>query len=147
MYSSNDYSLFYKKTPTLVVFLGVYVDDMLLTGDDELEIQSLKQYLDHTFKIKDHGEAHYFLGIEILSTKESLILTQRNFARELLGEVGDNNLSSMICPLDNTHKLSPTYGELFSDPSLYRRIVGKLNFLTNTRPDLAFAVQHLSQFM
>jgi len=62
-HSSNDYSLFHEKTHDSVVFLGVYVDDILLTGNDLEEIQALKSYLDHVFKIKDLGEAHYFHGL------------------------------------------------------------------------------------
>ena len=146
-HSSNDYSLFYKKIAKFNTFLEVYVDDILLTGDDEAEIISLKAHLDSIFRVKDLGEAHYFLRMEILPTKHGLILTQRKFVRELLAEFGDNNDTVVVCPLDSTHKLSANQGDLFDDPTLYRKIVGKLNFLTNTRPDLAFAVQHLSQFM
>jgi len=74
-HSNIDYSLFYKKTKHANIFLGVYADDILLTGDDEAEIHNLKVYLDDIFKIKDLGEAHYFLGIEILPTSEGLVLT------------------------------------------------------------------------
>ena len=139
-HSANDYSLFYKKTGSSAVFLGVYVDDILLTGDNEAEILALKSFLDVIFKIKDLGEAHYFLGMEILSTEEGLVLTQRKFATEVLKEFLDDNATSVICPLDCNQKLSIDQGDLMENPSLYRRIVGKLNFLTHTRPDLTFFV-------
>ena len=146
-HSVNDYSLFYKKTGNSSIFLGVYVDDIILTGDDKEEIQALKQHLDQVFKIKDLGLVHYFLGIEVLHVDKGVILTQRKFARELLQEFGCHELSPVSCPLDLSHRLSAEEGELLDDATLYRRGVGKLNFLTNTRPDLAFAIQHLSQFM
>jgi len=126
---SNDYSLFYKHSGQSAVFLGVYVDDILLTGDDEAEIYALKEYLDQIFKIKDLGLIHYFLGIEVLHVEEGLLLTQRKFAKELLEEFGCTNLSSVSSPLDLSHKLKAEEGDLLDDPSLYRRGVGKLNFL------------------
>ena len=99
------------------------------------------------FKIKDLGFVHYFLGLKVIHTFFGLILTQRKFIKELFDQFGDPNASPVTCPLDNTVKLHLDEGALFHNSTLYRQIVGKLNFLTNTRPDLAFAVQHLSQFM
>lgn len=125
----------------------MYVDDIILTGHDEAEIQALKQYLDQVFRIKDLGLVHYFLRIEVVQVDEGIILTQRKFARELLQDFSCSDLSSVTCPLDLNHKLTMDEGELLDDPASYRRGIGKLNFLVNIRPDLAFAVQHLSQFM
>ena len=85
--------------------------------------------------------------MEILPTQEGLVLTQRKFTKELLAEFGDINATPVVCPLDSAHKLAADQGDLIDDPALYKRRVGKLNFLTHTKPDLAFAVQHLSQFM
>jgi len=97
-HSSNDHSLFYKKTAGSNTFLRVYVDDILLTGNNEAEIISLKAHLDSIFTIKDLGEAHYFLGMEFLSTKNGLVLTQRKFVRELLAEFGNKNDTAVVCP-------------------------------------------------
>jgi len=75
-HSENDYSIFHKKSSTSAVFVAVYVDDILLTGNDDHEIAELKAYLDSAFKVKDLGFVNYFLGLEVLSSSKGLILTQ-----------------------------------------------------------------------
>jgi len=146
-HSENDYSLFCKREGNSVVFLAVYIDDIILTGNDEVEISSLKGFLDSNFKNKDLGHVHLFPGIEILHTDHGLLLTQRKFANELLQEFDCSSLNAVVWSLDYTVKLHPDEGEILHDPTTYCRLIGKLNFLTHTRLDIAFAVQHLSQFL
>ncbi|KAK1410112.1 hypothetical protein QVD17_36645 [Tagetes erecta] len=145
--SANDHSLFTKSMGSFIVHLVIYVDDILITGNNLDEITSLKSFLHDTFQIKDLGLINYFLGIEVLHTPSGLILTQRKFAKDLLTEFDISNQSSLSCPLPPNLQLKSNDGEHLNDPMQYRRLVGKLNYLTHTRPDLSFVVQFLSQFM
>ncbi|XP_074377288.1 uncharacterized protein LOC141718806 [Apium graveolens] len=128
-------------------FLAVYIDDILVMGNDMSEITSVKQALDSTFKIKDLSPVHYFMGIEFNHVPDGIILSQRKFTLELLNEFDPPDSTVVVSPLDLNVKFLHKTGLPISDPSLYRKLVGKLNFITHTRPDLAFCVQHLSQFM
>lgn len=61
-HSMNDYSLFHKNSGSSIVFVAVYVDDVLLTGNDLVEINNFKSFMHDTFKIRDLGNLHYFIG-------------------------------------------------------------------------------------
>ena len=145
--SKNDYSMFIKKKDHHITIAAIYVDDILLTGTDSFTIDELKAFLHHSFSIKDLGLLHYFLGIEVGYLPEGILLTQHKFTREILSDYGFDISKPTTTPLPLNLKLQADSGTLLPDPEVYRSIVGKLNFLTNTRPDLAYTVQSLSQFM
>lgn len=146
-YSIYDYSLFYKKIETSFGYVAVYVDDIVVTRTDTMEIEELKAFLNSSFKIKDLGRLHYFLGLEVLNKDDGVIISQRKFALDLLKDYQCMDYSSLTYPLDPTVKLKAKEGEALKEPIYYRNLVGKLNFLTNTRLDIAYNMQHLSQFM
>ncbi|XP_071687857.1 uncharacterized mitochondrial protein AtMg00810-like [Rutidosis leptorrhynchoides] len=124
----------------------IYVDDLLITGNNPTMILQLKDNLHTTFSIKDLGTINYYLGIEFLKHKDGITMSQRKYALELLNtsDILDQKPSNV--PLDLNTKLSADEGTPLEDPSLYRTLVGKLIYLTITRPDLSYAAQALIQF-
>nr|XP_016501654.1 PREDICTED: uncharacterized mitochondrial protein AtMg00810-like [Nicotiana tabacum] len=90
---------------------------------------------------------HYFLGLEVLYKEDGVIISQRKFELDLLKEFDCIHCTSLTSPLDPNVKLRAKEGAVLSDPTYYRKLIGKLKFLTNTRLDIAFGVQNLSQFM
>ncbi|RVW25085.1 Retrovirus-related Pol polyprotein from transposon RE2 [Vitis vinifera] len=122
----TDHSVFYHHNSSgQCIYLVVYVDDIVITGSDQNGIQKLKQHLFTHFQTKDLGKLKYFLGIEIAQSCFGVVLSQRKYALDILEETGE--------PL--------------GDPGRYRRLVGNLNYLTITRPDISFPVSVVSQFL
>ncbi|PNX60021.1 retrovirus-related Pol polyprotein from transposon TNT 1-94, partial [Trifolium pratense] len=111
------------------------------------EINRIKGILDHNFKIKDLGVVKYFLGLEVAHSKEGIYISQRKYCLDLLNDSGLLGSKPASTPLDPSIKLHQDNGKSFEDISLYRRLVGKLLYLTNTRPDITYATQQLSQFL
>ena len=85
--------------------------------------------------------------MEASYSDKGIILSQEKFTKELLHDSGFTDLKPVLIPLPTQLKLSALQGVLLPDPTMYRSLVGKLNFLTHTRPDLSYSVQTLSQFM
>ncbi|GKA84809.1 hypothetical protein Tco_0806463 [Tanacetum coccineum] len=145
--SKHDYSLFVKQKQGTFTVALVYVDDVLITRDLEAEIVYLKQALDKKFTIKDLGLAKYFLGIELCCTSTGTHLNQRKYIVDFLYDIGLTAAKPATFPLPTELKLSLNKGTPLEDPSAYRKLVGRLLYLTMTRPDISYAVQHLSQFV
>lgn len=145
--SKADYSLFTKTSTTCFIVVLVYVDDLVLAGDDLAEITKIKATLDHKFSIKDQGNLQYFLGFEIAWSQSGIAMYQRKYTLDLLQETG--LLASKTCstPMDPNQKISETTRTPLSNPAEYRRLIGRLLYLTHTRPDICYAVSNLSQFL
>ena len=142
-----DYSLFTFTKGSVFVALLVYVDDILLTGNVESYITHLKGMLDTRFKLKDLGPIQYFLGIEIARSKTGIALNQRKYTLEILQDTGLASSKPFNTPMEQNIKLSTTSGVLLKDPTQFRRLIGRLMYLTMTRPDITYAVHLLSQYL
>ncbi|RVW97878.1 Retrovirus-related Pol polyprotein from transposon RE1 [Vitis vinifera] len=145
--SKADYSLFTKSQGNKFTAILIYVDDILLTGNDLHEIKMLKTHLLKRFFIKDLGELKYFLGIEFSRSKKGIFMSQRKYALDILQDTGLTGAKPEKFPMEQNLKLTDEDGELLHDPSRYRRLVGRLIYLTVTRPDIVYSVRTLSQFM
>ena len=141
-----------------MVIVLVYVDDLLITGNDHQLILETKTMLKDTFKIKDLGDLRYFLGIEFAWNKDGIIMHQRKYCLELISDMGLSGSKPIRAPIELNQKLTSAEFDLYfpqesktdkllKDPSVYQKLVGRLLYLTITRPDTAFAVQNLSQYM
>ncbi|KAL0846891.1 hypothetical protein Bca101_020137 [Brassica carinata] len=149
--SELDHTLFTLVGPSGIIVILVYVDDLIITGSDKAGIKATKEFLKSVFDIKDLGEMKYFLGIEICRSKEGLFMSQRRYTMDMLKETDVLGGKIAKTPLEEGYKVlregEVEENQLFEDPKLYRKMVGKLIYLTITRPDICFAVNQVSQYM
>lgn len=145
--SNSDHTLFLKKQQGRITALIVYVDDMVLTGNDVEEMERLQEYLSKEFEMKDLGSLKYFLGIEVSRSRKGIFLSQRKYILDLLKETGMSACQPSNTPMDEGVKLCITSDQVAVDKGRYQRLVGRLMYLAHTRPDLAYALSIVSQFM
>lgn len=121
----------------LITILAIYVDDIVVTGNNQPLISHLKSHLLRVFSIKDLGRLSYFVGLELAYSTRGIIVTQQKFSKELIMDADISILTPCVTLLPLNHKIYSYNSLLFSNPTLYRIIVSKQNFLTHTRPDLS----------
>ncbi|XP_017974611.1 PREDICTED: uncharacterized mitochondrial protein AtMg00810-like [Theobroma cacao] len=147
--SASDHSLFTMKTDDgNFTALLVYLDDILIGSASVQESNKVKDFLNSLFKLRDLGTVKYFLGLEIAKSPKGISICQRKYTLDLLEENGLLGAKPVSTLIDYNHKLCKVKdGEILSDPTSYRQLIGKLIYLTFSRPDICYAVQVLSQFM
>ncbi|KAJ0512023.1 putative RNA-directed DNA polymerase [Helianthus annuus] len=145
-----DYSLFVLSKQDVFIILLVYVDDIVVTGNNKIEIEKVKACLKESFQIKDLGILRYFLGIEVLYSDACICLSQRKYCLELLNEFGYLACKPVTTPIEQsfivTNKCDKEQKNL-ENINGFQRLIGKLIYLSLTRPDISYDVQFLSQYM
>ena len=130
------------------MYVLVYVDDIIVASSIEQATSALLKDLQKDFALKDLGDLHYFLGIEVKKVRNGIVLTQHKYANDLLKKTGMVDCKPMSTPLSTSEKLSLHEGSLLGpdDATQYRSIVGALQYLTLTRPDIAFRLTKFVNF-
>ncbi|GMI86678.1 cysteine-rich RLK (RECEPTOR-like protein kinase) 8 [Hibiscus trionum] len=146
--SQADHTLFRKVATTgKMTLLIVYVDDIIITGDNSREIENLKVVLAREFETKELGSLRYFLGMEVGRSSEGLVINQRKYILDLLTETGMLGCKPAETPMDPGLKFNKEEAGNPVDKKPYQRLVGKLIYLSLTRPDIAYSVSVISQHM
>ncbi|GJZ95525.1 putative RNA-directed DNA polymerase [Tanacetum coccineum] len=145
--STTDPSLFIHSSAGTFLYMLVYVDDIILTGNNDTAIEHVVKSLSSTFALQDMGPLSYFLGIEVKSNGLDVILSQKQYILEILTKAGLSQSKPVFSPCSTTAPLTLGDSPIFGNPFRYRQVVGALQYLTLTRPDITFAVNKVCQFM
>ncbi|KAE8703262.1 Dynamin-related protein 5A [Hibiscus syriacus] len=145
--SRADSSLFVKQSSNGYMYVLVYVDDIVITGQSSTLIEETVSLLQARFSLKDLGDLSFFLGIEVQRINGSILLSQKKYILELLEKTGMMAAAECATPMVAASKLSNATGDLLNNASDYRSIVGSLLYICHTRPDISFSVGQVAQYM
>ncbi|KAM2749445.1 hypothetical protein EV2_028339 [Malus domestica] len=120
---------------------------MVVTGNDPEKKAALQKYLASEFEMKDLGALKYFLGIEVARSQQGIFLSQWKYVLDILMETEMLACKPADTPIELNHKLGEYPDQIPTNKERYQQIVGKLIYLAHTRPDIAYAVSMVSQFM
>ena len=145
---NGEHTLFFKGARHgLITILIVYVDDIIITGNNLKEIKGLEEHLDKNFEVKQLGPLRNFLEIEFARSSEGILMTQQKYILELLEETKHTNCHINETPIEVNHKLAILEDDPKVEICSYQKLIGKLLYLSHTRPDICYIVTLLSQFM
>jgi hypothetical protein len=130
-----------------VLLVGVYVDDLVITGTKDAEVVAFKEEMKATFQMSDLGPLSFYLGIEVHQDNSGIILRQITYAKRVVELAGLTDCNPALTPMEEKLKLSHDSMTEEVDATQYRCLVGRLRYLTQTRPDLAFSVSYVNRFM
>ncbi|GJZ67971.1 ribonuclease H-like domain, reverse transcriptase, RNA-dependent DNA polymerase [Tanacetum coccineum] len=130
-----------------ILLVGVYVDDLIITGTPKREIDKFKDQMKEIFEMSDLGLLAYYLGIEVTQSGGDISIKQSAYARKILKEAGMLESNETLIPMDPGTRLTKTTEGTMVNSTDYRSLIGCLRYLLHTRPDLSYSVGLLSRFM
>ena len=145
--SLSEATLYVKLKDNDVLIMSLYVDDLLVTGSNELLVEEFKQEMMNVFEMTDLGLMTYFLGMEVKQSQNEVFICQKKYAKEILKKFQMEECKATSTPMNQKEKLSKNDGADKVDEGYFRSMIGCLMYLTTTKPDILFAISLLSRFM
>jgi len=145
--AAADTSLFVLMQGSTIIYVLIYVDDFIITGNNDNRLRHFIGQVCNRFKCRDLGQLSYFLGLEMNVAAGKTTVTQRKYSVDLLTKFGLQDCKPACTPVAPGQQLSIKKGTVLKDPTPYRSLVGALQYLIITRPDIAFAVNQVCKFM
>lgn len=142
-----EHAVYTKREGGEALVIGVYVDDLLVTGTSISVINKFKKEMGEEFDMSDLGKLSYYLGIEVEQTGDYIRLKQSAYARKLLGKAGMEDCNSTKYPMEPRLQLGKDEKGRAVNSTDYKSLVGGLRYLVHTRPDIAYAVGIVSRYM
>nr|GEY52277.1 hypothetical protein [Tanacetum cinerariifolium] len=144
--STTDLFMFIYSSKGTILYILVCEDDIILTGNNSNAIDQIIKNPSQTFSIQDLGTLSYFLGIKVVHKNSDVILSQKKYFLELLQWVNFSKAKPVPYPITTTTNLHLGDSPLFDDPITYHQLVGALEYVTLSRPDITYAVNKVCQF-
>ena len=142
-----EHALYVRKKDNDVLFVALYVDDLIFMGSNEKMVKEFKEAMTREFEMTDLGLMKYFLGLEVKQGESGIFVSQEAYAKNILKMYKMEDSNPVAIPMELGAKLSKFEGGDRVDPSKFRSLVGSLRYLTCTRPDIAYSVGVVSRFM
>lgn len=143
----HEHAVYVRRGSKDVLLIGVYVDDLLVTGNSVETIEKFKQEMNEQFEMNNLGKLSYYLGIEVKQGSDYVELKQTGYAKKILEKAGMSGCNPTKYPMDPKEHLTKDEGGELVDPTEYKSLVGGLRYLVHTRPDIAYSVGIVSRFM
>ncbi|KAE8735514.1 hypothetical protein F3Y22_tig00000340pilonHSYRG00533 [Hibiscus syriacus] len=142
-----EHALYVKKEKGNLLFVALYVDDLIFMGNNEEMIKDFKEAMTREFEMTNLGLMKYFLGLEVRQENIGIFVSQEKYAKEILKRNKMEDCNPVLTPMEPGAKLSKFDGGERVDATKYRSLVGSLRYLTCTRSDISYSVSVVSRFM
>ena len=145
--SSSNPNLYFKRDGDKIIILLLYVDDLIITRNDQAAISQFKEQLKQEYEMTDLGEASSYLGIEIHMKPEGIFINQTGYINKLLKKFNMIDCNPTCLPINSKTYLQKNTGTRKVNPVAYRSLIGSLLYLAHTRPNITYAMSYISRYM